>query len=191
MDHPLPTSNTPDEQDLVVLVDETGNPIGTQHRLSVHTDDTPLHLAFSVYLFDSEGRVLMTRRAWTKLTWPSVLTNSCCGHPKPGEDFESAITRRVAEELGLAVESVRVALPDFRYRARDASGLVENEICPVFVGFVRDTTPQPNPDEVAEYAWVTWADLAAAAQAVPCELSPWSALQIPQLDRAGIVPPAN
>ncbi len=169
------------EQDLVVLLEDDGTPAGTAPRLSVHGVDTPLHQAFSLHLFDEQGRVLLTRRALSKLTWPGVWTNSCCGHPRPGEPLEEAVRRRLREELGVDVDDLQVVLPEFRYRAVDASGVVENEICPVFVGRVRGDV-RPDPAEVAEHQWVDWADLVAAAGATPGVYSPWSVLQVPQLD---------
>ena len=83
--------------DEVVLLDEQGQPVGAADRRSVHTRQTALHLAFSTYLFDPEGRVLITRRALHKATWPGVWTNSCCGHPLHGEDIETSARRRVRE----------------------------------------------------------------------------------------------
>lgn len=175
-------------QDLVVLLEDDGTPVGTAPRLSVHGTETPLHQAFSLHLFDDEGRVLLTRRALDKLTWPGVWTNSCCGHPRPGEPLEDAVRRRLREELGVEVDDLHVALPDFRYRAVDASGVVENEICPVFVGRVRGTLA-PDPAEVGEHLWVAWSDLVAAARATPGVYSPWSVLQVPELEaRRSLLP---
>lgn len=167
--------------DSVVLLNEQGHPIGTAPRDGVHTADTPLHLAFSSYLFDDEGRLLITRRALTKRTWPGVWTNSCCGHPLPNEDGEEAVRRRVSEELGLRIEDLQVLLPDFRYRAVDPSGMVENEVCPVWVGRVQPADLAFDPGEIAEYAWVAWPQLVAAITAAPQTFSPWAALQVPQL----------
>ncbi|WP_300083874.1 isopentenyl-diphosphate Delta-isomerase [Propioniciclava sp.] len=178
---PVPPSLTGDD---VVLVDDHGNPLGAADRLRVHTAATPLHLAFSTYLFNDRGEVLLTRRALAKKTWPGVWTNSCCGHPKPGESLPDAARRRIREELGLHVGPLVPLLPDFRYRATDASGVVENEICPVFAGFVVGEDPTPNPEEVAEWAWVPWANLTAAVGATPHVYSPWAALQVPLIEAA-------
>lgn len=168
------------QTDEVVLVDEHGTPLGAASRTAVHTRDTPLHQAFSLYLFDDRGRVLLTRRALSKATWPGVWTNSCCGHPRPGEELGDAVRRRLGEELGLAVEDLQLVLPDFRYRAVDASGIVEHELCPVLTGRAVGQL-RPDPAEVSEHTWVSWSDLVTAVRATPAVFSPWSVLQVPQL----------
>lgn len=176
-----PEYSRSESPDVVVLVDPSGNPVGKANRTTVHTDATPLHLAFSAYLFNARGEVLLTRRALSKHTWPGVWTNSCCGHPRPGEDPEEAVHRRVREELGLTIAGLTPLLPRFRYRATDSSGVVENEICPVYAGFVDGDDPAPNPAEVAEWAWVPWSNFAAAITANPRAYSPWSATQVPRI----------
>ena len=171
--------------DVVVLLDEDELPIGTAPRSEVHDAHTPLHLAFSCYLFDRAGRVLLTRRAVTKRTWPGVWTNSFCGHPRPGEPLERALERRARQELGVAVEAVRCVLPGFRYRAVDASGVVENEVCPVFVATCVDDAAYlaPDPEEVEEWRWVSVEELDAAVTTAPWALSPWLVEQHQQLRR--------
>jgi isopentenyl-diphosphate delta-isomerase len=170
---------------LVQVVDDDGTPLRTVPKASVHGTETPLHLAFSCHVEDGEGRVLVTRRALTKATWPGVWTNSFCGHPAPGEPVEDAVRRRAREELGLEIEALAPILPDFRYRAVDASGLVENEICPVFraqaVG-----EPAPSSDEVCEWEWTTPERLRAAVVAAPYAFSPWLRLQLQQLGLASL-----
>lgn len=174
---PSPTSTAvPDD---VVLLDDDGTPRGTAPRLAVHDTDTPLHLAFSLHLLDPQGRTLLTRRALHKRTWPGVWTNSCCGHPRPGESPAAASRRRVAEELGVDVGEPSLVLPDFRYRAVDAGGVVEHEVCPVHaVAVERDLALRPDPAEVAETAWVPWADLHEAVTRTPMVFSPWMVLQV-------------
>ena len=161
-------------------MDDAGAAIGTADKLAVHSAETPLHLAFSCHVYDADGNVLVTRRALGKLTWPGVWTNSFCGHPAPGESQAEAIARRGLFELGITVSDLEVVLPDFRYRAVDASGIVENEVCPVFRAVTADPVV-PNPDEVAEFAWVSPASLHAAAVAAPYAFSPWLGWQLEQL----------
>jgi len=164
----------------VVLLNEAGVAIGTADKVAVHTTDTALHLAFSCHVYNSLGEVLVTRRALGKLTWPGVWTNSFCGHPAPGESFEDAIGRRALTELGITVTDLQIVLPDFRYRAVDASGIVENEVCPVYRATTLDAVV-PNPDEVAEFAWVSPESLHDAAVAAPYAFSPWLGWQLEQL----------
>lgn len=163
--------------EFVVLADGNGQPTGTADKATIHTTDTPLHFAFSAYLLDDAGRLLMSRRALSKITWPGVWTNSYCGHPGPGESSEEAVVRRGLEEMGIpssALGEVEPVLPDFRYRAVDSSGIVENEICPVFV--VRITDPgllDPNPEEIESHSWTTPQELFDAVDAAPFAFSPW------------------
>ncbi|GAA2114210.1 isopentenyl-diphosphate Delta-isomerase [Nocardioides bigeumensis] len=168
--------------ELVVLLDEEGRAIGTASKSEVHHHDTPLHLAFSCYVFDDDDRLLVTRRALAKPTWPGVWTNSCCGHPAPGEALADAVRRRVGQELGIAIDDVRVALPGFRYRAVMADGMVENEMCPVAVA--RCSTPSaldPDPAEVAETCWVAWADFRLTVRTGRRSVSPWCHTQVHEL----------
>lgn len=168
--------------ELVVLLDGDGQPCGTAPKLEVHNHETPLHLAFSCYVFDQSGRVLLTRRALGKATWPGVWTNSFCGHPAPGEDIMDAIRRRGQWELGIDVSGVERCLPDFRYRATDMNGIVENELCPVFTA-VTDDAITPRQSEVCEYRWVSLPSLLTAAEAAPWAFSPWMVLQLKELGR--------
>lgn len=169
--------------ELVVLLDDSGTPIGTADKATVHTSDTPLHLAFSCHIRDPHGRVLVTRRALSKVTWPGVWTNSVCGHPAPDESFEAAIARRAEHELGVRVRDIEPLLPEFRYEAIDASGIREFEICPVFSAVTSDE-PQPNPEEVAEYQWAASDDLDRAVAGTPWAFSPWFVEQLDELRRA-------
>jgi isopentenyl-diphosphate delta-isomerase len=165
--------------ELVVLLSDDGLPIGTADKLGVHTAETRLHLAFSCHLFRASGEVLVTRRSLSKLTWPGVWTNSFCGHPAPDEATPDAIRRRAQRELGVKVREIQSVIPGFRYRAVDASGIVENEVCPVFRAEVSGEL-NPSADEVAEFAWVDPAQLAAAVASAPFAFSPWLRLQLAQ-----------
>ena len=165
--------------ELVVLLDEDGQAVGTADKAGVHHADTPLHLAFSCYLFDDAGNVLVTQRALHKRTFPGVWTNSCCGHPAPGEPLDDAVRRRVEQELGTTVTDLRLVLPRFRYRA-EQDGVVENEMCPVLIGFVRGPV-DPDPAEVEATAWETWADFRAGVLDGTRPVSVWCREQLAQL----------
>jgi isopentenyl-diphosphate delta-isomerase type 1 len=168
----------PDEH--VVLLDECGQPAGTAPKRSVHGTATPLHLGFSCHLTDGRGRVLLTRRAASKPTWPDVWTNACCGHPRLGETLRAAVTRRLREELGVTADDVGLAVADFTYRSVMPNGVVEHEVCPVIVGRL-DAQPTLNPAEVSDARWVEWDALRARAHRDPDSLSPWSVGQIAEL----------
>ncbi|HEX4729061.1 MAG TPA: isopentenyl-diphosphate Delta-isomerase, partial [Jatrophihabitans sp.] len=170
--------------ELVVLCDPSGAAIGTAPKATVHHANTPLHLAFSCYVFDRDGWLLVSRRAASKRTWPSIRTNSCCGHPLPGESMTAAITRRLKDELGVAVASLDLMLPGFGYRASMANGVVENELCPVYRAIADSRTVNPAPDEVAEAWWQPWAEF-VAADPPDDPRSPWSEQQVAALVQLG------
>lgn len=179
-----PTTEQSDLPDEVVLLGDDGAPTGrTMARSEVHSTETPLHLAFSCHVLGPDGRVLVTRRALAKRTWPGVWTGSFCGHPRPGEEIEDAVHRYARHELGLSRLSDLVPLmPDFRYRAVDDSGIVEHEVCPVYAART-DEQPQPHPDEVAALEWVEVDDLLALVERTPWAVSPWLVLQAEGLRR--------
>jgi len=137
----------------VVLVSETDDSIGVEKKSKVHTNNTPLHRAFSLFLFNDKGEILVQQRALSKQTWPGAWSNSCCGHPLPEESYEVAIARRVKEELGVDITSLE-KVSDYRYQF-ERHGVVENEWCPVYraqvVGEIK-----PNPDEVGAFEWKNW-----------------------------------
>lgn len=166
----------------VVLLDEAGRAVGSAAKATTHHADTPLHLAFSCYVFDRDGRLLVTRRALDKATFPGVWTNSFCGHPGPGEDIVGAVTRRGEQELGLALHDLRLVLPAFRYQATMPNGVRENELCPVFTA-VADGEPAPDASEVASAEWVPWRAFRDGVLAGTREVSVWCVQQVADLAR--------
>lgn len=152
------------QQELIVLSDEQGRPLGTAEKWSSHHGQTPLHLAFSCYVFDDDGALLTTRRALTKKVWPGVWSNTACGHPAPGESYGDAIARRLRYELGMTARDVEVVLPDHVYRAPPFDGIVEYEFCPVFVAR-HESGAERNPDEVGDWAWLPWEEFVRRAEA--------------------------
>ncbi|MFY4720807.1 isopentenyl-diphosphate Delta-isomerase [Streptomyces sp. LaBMicrA B280] len=144
---------------LLELVDEKGVTIGTAEKLAAHQAPGRLHRAFSVFLFDEQGRLLLQQRALGKYHSPGVWSNTCCGHPYPGEAPFAAAARRTYEELGVS-PSLLAEAGTVRYNHPDpASGLVEQEFNHLFVGLVQ-TPLAPDPEEVAEAAFVTAQELA-------------------------------
>lgn len=158
-------------KDYVILVNDRNKSLGTMEKLTAHNANTPLHRAFSVFLFNTKGELLLQQRSKKKKTWPGVWTNSVCGHPKLWERPSAAARRRLQFELGLENVKVVMALPDYRYWA-EKDGIVENEICPVMVGYT-DEKPQPNPEEVAAVRWIAWKDWLDEIAKYPDHYSPW------------------
>ncbi|WP_060882634.1 isopentenyl-diphosphate Delta-isomerase [Streptomyces caniscabiei] len=144
---------------LLELVDEDGTTIGTAEKLAAHQPPGQLHRAFSVFLFDERGRLLLQQRALGKYHSPGVWSNTCCGHPYPGESPFAAAARRTHEELGVSPALLGEA-GTVRYNHPDPdSGLVEQEYNHLFVGLLQAPL-RPDPEEVGDTAFVTPAELA-------------------------------
>jgi isopentenyl-diphosphate delta-isomerase len=173
--------------ELVVLLDDNGEPCGSAPKAEVHHANTPRHLAFSCWVVDDLGRTLLTRRAATKRTWPCSWTNAFCGHPAPGEAIADAVHRRARDELGTRISEPVAVLPDFHYRAVMDDGTVENEICPVYVAHLL-VPADPNPEEVADLRWLAYSDLPGAIAEQPSAYSPWMHEQLAALLRIGWIP---
>ncbi len=140
----------------IVYVDDQGVPTGeVAPKLDAHNFHTRLHAAFSCYIFNDKGQILVTKRAPGKKVWPGVWTNSVCGHPGPDESDEDAIIRRSQYELGLELNDIEVILPDYKYTTPPFKGIVENEYCPVYLARV-ENAPSLNLDEVSDCRWMSW-----------------------------------
>ena len=166
------------EQLLVELVDRGGRPLGTCRVREAHTAPGRLHRAFSVLLYDAAGRALLQRRAAAKTRFALRWSNTCCGHPAPGQDVAAAATTRLAEELGITVAQITplVEVGVLRYRADDAATKrVEYEWDHVLVATLAAGVPAADPGEVREVRWVTPDSLAAEIAARPADFTPWLA----------------
>jgi isopentenyl-diphosphate delta-isomerase len=178
------------EEELVVLLDPRGRAVGTAPKAGVHHANTPLHLAFSLYVFNDRGELLVTQRALGKATFPGLWTNSVCGHPGPGEAVDAAARRRAEQELGLRLAALRLLLPRFAYRA-EMHGVVEHELCPVLAAWVDPgAVPMPAPGEVEQTRWVPWDSLLDEVRSDGLVLSPWAAEQVEALVALGPEPEA-
>ncbi|MEO8042137.1 MAG: isopentenyl-diphosphate Delta-isomerase [Acidobacteriota bacterium] len=162
--------------DKIVLIDEHDNAVGTASKLESHNADTKLHRAFSAFIFNRRGELLLQQRALTKKTWPGVWSNSCCGHVMLHEATARAAERRLKFELGMSGIELVTALPDFRYCA-EKDGVVENEICPVLIG-VTDAQPFPNPSEVANVRWIDWNKFLNSLGEPETDISPWAKQEV-------------
>jgi isopentenyl-diphosphate delta-isomerase len=162
-------SRNPTEE--VILVSSTGAVLGTADRSDAHQSPGTLHLAFSVFVINSRGELLLQRRSDTKDLFASLWSNSCCSHPRPNESLELAARRRLGEELGMAVNLEN--LGTFEYRAVDRkSGLTEHELVHVFAG-ISDETPKPNPEEIRETKALPLSLVLADLSDNPVAYTPW------------------
>ncbi len=155
--------------EFMVLVDADDSVIGTAEKLEVHQIGA-LHRAFSVIIWDSAGRLLLQKRSVGKYHSGGLWTNTCCGHPRPGEDVHPAALRRLHEEMGFTC--VLESLGIIRYRAELDQGLIEHELVHVFRG-VYDGTIAPNREEAEGYQWALLEDVRADAAAMPQRFSAW------------------
>jgi len=159
------------DKEQVILVDAEDRELGAMEKLAAHERGGTLHRAFSVFVTDSRGRWLLQRRALGKYHFPGLWTNTCCSHPRPGEDTAAAAHRRLQEEMGFDCPlEERFA---FEYRATsEAEGLTEHELDHVFTGRY-DGECIPNPDEVAEVRRIDPAVLEAEVRDRPEAFTPW------------------
>jgi isopentenyl-diphosphate delta-isomerase len=155
--------------DFVVLVDSQDNEVGIMEKLEAHEKGL-LHRAFSIFLFNSKGEMLLQQRALSKYHSPGLWTNACCSHPAPNETTLEAGKRRLQEELGLS--TVLVEAFKFEYRATFDNSLTEHELDHVLVGYT-DEFPQLNTDEAQDYRWVRWADLLSEMALYPEKFTVW------------------
>ncbi|MCB0793313.1 MAG: isopentenyl-diphosphate Delta-isomerase [Flavobacteriales bacterium] len=155
--------------DPVVLVDENDREVGSLGKLEAHRTGR-LHRAFSVFVFNEDGEVLLQQRSPRKYHSGGLWTNTCCSHPRPMERIELAAERRLREEMGLQVR-VRHQF-SFIYRADLGNGMTENEFDHVFFAF-HCGDPFPDPMEVADWRWVTMEQLDRELSAHPERFTVW------------------
>ena len=157
-------------QETLILVDGEDRQIGSETKVACHRHPLRLHRAFSVFLFDRDGRMLITKRSAKKDTWPGFWSNACCSHPHDEESTEEAARRRLREELGISAE-LRF-LFTFEYRADYDATWGEHELDHVFVGQC-DGPLDPNRDEVDEAKFIDVADLKQDVRDRPERYTPW------------------
>jgi isopentenyl-diphosphate delta-isomerase len=173
------------DTDEIVLVDESDRPVGYDSKLPPHQNGGRLHRAFSVFIFDSAGRMLLQQRAAGKYHFPLLWTNACCSHPRKDQPVGIAALARLQFEFGF--QTPLQHLFSFTYRAEDPiSGLTEHEFDHVFVGRF-DGEPQPNPAEIADYRWVLPAELLEDVRQFPRRYTPWFKLVLERvLDQVAV-----
>lgn len=162
------------EEDLLVRVDAADREIGTIAKTAGHLGAGQLHRAFSVFLFNGAGAVLIQQRAAGKMLWPGFWSNSCCSHPRPGEAVEDAARRRIREELH--VDCRLRFLYKFQYQAPFGTVGSENELCHVFAGYPQGALVA-DPAEIAALQWIPAAELSRSIAVEPGRYSPWMKLE--------------
>ena len=174
----------------LILVDSDDKVVGYRDKFNTHEGSGVLHRAFSAFLFDHHGRLLVHRRSEQKPLWPGFWTNSCCSHPRRGESIDAAVTRRVREELG--VNAVSTPIYKFEYQAHFKEVGSEHELCHVYLARSIDGAEvSPHAEEVMEWCWLSVENVDAWMAEMPEDLTPWfrqewSALRglyRPQLER--------
>ena len=153
----------------MILVDDADREIGVAEKLAAHREGD-LHRAFSIFVWDDKERLLLQQRAATKYHSPLLWSNTCCGHPRPGETVVEAAHRRLMEEMGIDCSLTVVSV--FTYRASLEGNLVEHEIDHVLTG-THTGDPRPNPEEVAAWMWVTREELALSLKEKPESYTAW------------------
>lgn len=161
----------------VVLVDEHDREVGTMEKMEAHRKGL-LHRAFSVFIFNTKGEMLLQQRALTKYHSGGLWTNTCCSHPRHGEPLETAAKRRLIEEMGLDCEIV--AAFSFTYKASLDNDLIEHELDHVFTG-VSDTPPKLNPDEAASHQYISPARLLKWVEDEPEAFTEWFKICLPRV----------
>jgi isopentenyl-diphosphate delta-isomerase type 1 len=156
----------------VILVDENDKPIGTAEKLMAHQNNL-MHRAFSVFIYKKQPKIqlLLQQRASGKYHSANLWTNTCCSHPRPGEEIVMAGKRRLKEEMGIEAELKSAG--SFHYIAHFDNGLVENEVDHVLVGIDNGKTFHPDPKEAQNFKWVSIEDLQSELVHTPEKFTPW------------------
>ena len=161
----------------VILVDENDNEIGVEEKIKAH-EDGKLHRAFSIFIFNSNGEMLLQQRAKNKYHSGGLWTNACCSHPRPNEKIEDAVHSRLMEEMGFDTELKEVF--SFIYNAKFDNGLTEHELDHVFIGRYNGEV-KPNPEEADDYKWAKIEWLENDVKLHPDKYTVWFKIALPKV----------
>ena len=176
-----PTNQSPpvsNPAEPLILVDSQDRELGQLSKAECHAGEGVLHRAFSIHLINSQGELLLQRRSASKPLWPLYWSNSCCSHPRAGETMANAVHRRLRQELGLACELHY--LYKFEYQARYKNLGAEREVCWVYLGRC-DQPPHANPEELAEWRYLSPAQIDRLLSLEEHSFTPWFRLEWQQL----------
>jgi len=162
---------------LVILVDERDRPLGTMEKMEAHKKGV-LHRAFSVFIFNDKGELLLQKRASSKYHSAGLWTNTCCSHPYPGEETIAAAHRRLKEEMGM--DTLLIHKTSFIYKTEFDNGLTEHEFDHVFVGNYNES-PILDEDEAEDYRWVSLSDVKKEIQNSPQNFTSWFKIAIERI----------
>jgi isopentenyl-diphosphate delta-isomerase len=162
----------------VILVDEEDVQTGTMEKMEVHLKAL-LHRAFSIFIFNEKGEMLLHKRADKKYHSGGLWTNACCSHPQPGEETAAAAESRLQDEMGFQTPLKKAF--DFIYKAPFDNGLTEHEFDHVFMGRY-DGEILPNPDEVSDYCFKTVEEIKNSIQSHPQKYTEWFKIAFPKME---------
>ncbi len=168
------------EAEALILVDPSDQVVGYLDKSQAHNGDGILHRAFSLFVFNDGGQLLLQQRAPDKRLWPGYWSNSCCSHPRKGETMDVAVHRRLEQELGLSAELQFTY--KFEYTASFGDLGTEHELCWVYVGR-SNAVPVINTTEIMDWRWIDSAALTDAISAEPERYTPWLKLEWERLNR--------
>jgi isopentenyl-diphosphate delta-isomerase len=163
----------------VVLVNEQDQSLGTMEKMEAHLKGV-LHRAFSVFIFNSKGEMLLQQRAQGKYHSGGLWTNACCSHPAPGEGVAEAAARRLKEEMGFSVSLKKIF--DFIYRSEMQNGLTEHEFDHVFTG-TYDGIIRPDISEVKDYCYKSMESIRESLQSHPHQYTAWFHIAFPRVEQ--------
>ena len=162
----------------LILVDENDSPIGTMEKMEVH-QKALLHRAFSIFIFNGKGDMLLHQRAANKYHSAGLWTNACCSHPREGQETIEAAEKRLQQEMGFTVPLKKAF--EFTYKAALDNGLTEHEYDHVFIGYY-DGAIQPDEDEVKDFCFVSMEEIKASIQSHPQKYTEWFKIAFPKVE---------
>ena len=163
----------------IILVNEQDEPVGTMEKMEAHRKAL-LHRAFSVFIFNARGEMLLQQRSIKKYHSAGLWTNACCSHPKPGEDTKNAAETRLQEEMGFGTPLTKIF--EFTYRSAFDNGLTEYEFDHVYAG-TYDGPMQPSPDEVNDYCYKSLDEIKSSLQSHPAKYTTWFSIAFPLVEK--------
>lgn len=168
------------DDEKLILVDDDDNVVGYENKDVCHNGDGILHRAFSIFIFNNKNELLIQQRASDKRLWGEYWSNSCCSHPRKGEEYSTATVRRLKEELGL--ETRMQYLFRFKYQASFGDPGSEHELCSVYIGR-SDNAPKVNDTEIMDWRYISITDLNRELLLNPQLFTPWFKMEWERITR--------